>query len=510
MLIIKLKRYKIIDPPDLTFRPIVAGPSCPTHRLSNLIDILLQPFLKNIRSLVRDDIDFLSKIPENIYDNSTLTTFDVSSLYSNIPHELGKEAISYWIQKHSDNLHPRFNKEFVIEAIDLILNNNTFQFDNQHYIQTLGTAMGTKMAPNYATLTLGYLEISLYEKVGYIFGSHFEELLQQSWKRYLDDCFIIWNNSWGDITTLHEILQNVHPNIKLTVETSKKEIPFLDILIIKNGCKIITDIYRKPTDTQQYLHFKSHHPKTCRTSIPYTLARRICTIIVPSALRNIRLNELRNVLKERGYPITLINKGIELANSLPLNILRQAKVKDSKQPLAFVSTFNRRNPELFTEAYNHLNNLRMDDKLNDILNNTKVIKSKRQPNNLKQILTHAKFSQTNNDENYEVKKCNDRRCKVCEILIEGKIFKFKNCQTEFEVKRNFTCNSKNVVYVIQCDSCKEEYIGSTQQLNHRVALHKSNIKFLKIEYCLFQNIFMNVVMVISISCLCINQIITRF
>ena len=85
--------------------------ACPTHRLSNLIDILLQPLLKNIRSFVRDDIDFLSKIPENTYDNSTLTTFDVSSLYSNIPHELGKGAISYWIQEDSDNLHPRFNKD---------------------------------------------------------------------------------------------------------------------------------------------------------------------------------------------------------------------------------------------------------------------------------------------------------------------------------------------------------------------------------------------------------------
>ena len=104
-------------------------------------------------------------------------------------------------------------------------------------------------------------------------------------------------------------------------------------------------------------------------------------------------------MKERGYPITLINKGIELANSLPLNILRQAKVKDSKQPLAFVSTFNRRNPELFTKAYNSLNKLRIDDKLNDILNDTKVIKSKRQLNNLKQILRHAKLSQTNNYEN---------------------------------------------------------------------------------------------------------------
>ena len=32
------------------------------------------------------------------------------------------------------------------------------------------------------------------------------------------------------------------------------------------------------------------------------------------------------------------------------------------------------------------------------------------------------------------------------------------------------------MYVMRCDKCKDEYIGSTQQLNHRVALHRSNIK----------------------------------
>ena len=34
----------------LEFRPIIAGPACPTHRLSNLIDILLKPFIKHIGS----------------------------------------------------------------------------------------------------------------------------------------------------------------------------------------------------------------------------------------------------------------------------------------------------------------------------------------------------------------------------------------------------------------------------------------------------------------------------
>ena len=35
---------KINELSDLTLRPIVAGPNCPTRRLSNLVDILLKPF----------------------------------------------------------------------------------------------------------------------------------------------------------------------------------------------------------------------------------------------------------------------------------------------------------------------------------------------------------------------------------------------------------------------------------------------------------------------------------
>jgi len=50
---------EIANPNDLKFRPIVAGPSCPTHRLSNLIDILLKPYITEVKSYVRDDLDFL-------------------------------------------------------------------------------------------------------------------------------------------------------------------------------------------------------------------------------------------------------------------------------------------------------------------------------------------------------------------------------------------------------------------------------------------------------------------
>ena len=97
------------DPSDLQFRPIVAGPVCETHRLSNLIDILLKPFIKQVKSFIRDDIDFLSYIPNTVDENAILVSFDVTSLYTNISHELGLEAIKFWLEKHPNLIHKSTN-----------------------------------------------------------------------------------------------------------------------------------------------------------------------------------------------------------------------------------------------------------------------------------------------------------------------------------------------------------------------------------------------------------------
>jgi hypothetical protein len=50
------------------------------------------------------------------------------------------------------------------------------------------------MAPTYATLVLGYLEHILYEKLLNSYGQEFASYVQQNWKRFLDDYFIIWNS----------------------------------------------------------------------------------------------------------------------------------------------------------------------------------------------------------------------------------------------------------------------------------------------------------------------------
>ena len=59
------------------------------------------------------------------------------------------------------------------------------------------------------------------------------------------------------------------------MEHSFKELPFLDILIKNQNAQIITDIYHKPTDTQQYNLLKSHHPQKLHKIHPLHLNKQI-------------------------------------------------------------------------------------------------------------------------------------------------------------------------------------------------------------------------------------------
>ena len=90
---------KLRAPNDLKFRPIVAGPLSPTHRLSNFVDLILKPLCQHVPSFIRDDMDFLNYLPDEVEEHTLLVSFDVVSLYTSIPHDLGLTAIEYWIDR---------------------------------------------------------------------------------------------------------------------------------------------------------------------------------------------------------------------------------------------------------------------------------------------------------------------------------------------------------------------------------------------------------------------------
>ena len=316
---------KVLRPADLKFRPIVAGPICPTSRLSNFVDLLIKPFTSHVQSYLRDTTDFLNYLPEIVPENTILASFDVTSLYTNITHEHGVHSIKFWLNKHPESLHPRFNKQFVIDSITLILTNNSFTFDDKIFLQKKGTAMGTKIAPSYATLVLGFLEQSLYGRVSDILGEEIGRYIHNNWKRFLDDCYINWPYGEEKLGVLHRILNSLNDNIQLTVETSCVELPFLDVMVKKEGTRLTTDIYYKPTDSFKYLPYTSSNPRHTKNNIPYNLALRICMIIQNREKREQRLQELKYILLSKKYPENVINIGIEKALAQTPQELRVVK-----------------------------------------------------------------------------------------------------------------------------------------------------------------------------------------
>ena len=71
----------------------------------------------------------------------------------------------------------------LIAMLELVLKRNNFQFNGNNYQQTGGTAMGTKLALNYAINFIGMLEDS------FVYTYLLQPLL---YLRYINDIFIIW------------------------------------------------------------------------------------------------------------------------------------------------------------------------------------------------------------------------------------------------------------------------------------------------------------------------------
>ncbi|CAH3162746.1 unnamed protein product [Porites lobata] len=135
-------------------RPIVSSNSHPTERISQFVDYYINPLVSTLDSHIKDTTDFLNTLSHlgNLPNNAILVTLDVSSLYTNIPHNQGIDACRHFLDTRPNKHIPT---ETLCDLLRMILTMNNFTFNQQHYLQIHGTAMGTKMAPSFANLFLG-------------------------------------------------------------------------------------------------------------------------------------------------------------------------------------------------------------------------------------------------------------------------------------------------------------------------------------------------------------------
>ena len=245
----------ITNPIDLDSRPIVAGCIAPTQRLSELISKILKTLVSKQITYIKDDWDYLRQLPTEIPYPCNLFGCDISSLYTSIPHKLGLQAIEYWLDRYPGEIPDRFSKEFILSSIRFILNNSYFYFDGQLYKQESGTSMGSIFAPDYACLTVGFLEEEKLFKgrLQAICSESEVEVIKRYFKRFMDDGSVPLPISIQKECFLN-VLNNLHPAITYTMEPAEIQtqedgckaqvLNFLDLTVmLREDNRIETDIY---------------------------------------------------------------------------------------------------------------------------------------------------------------------------------------------------------------------------------------------------------------------------
>ena len=468
-----------LNPQDLKFRPIISCRSCPTYKLCEVLNNLLQPFLIKVKYRLRDTWDFLKRLPTEVEADTFLITGDITSLYTNITTDKGCEAISYFYDQYASQLLPsRFTKEFILDLFTFCQEHLYFTFEDAIYRQISGTGMGRTYAPAAADIKVGFQEVQLERYITNTFGNEAQRYFSRHYFRYLDDVFLLWRRSLQGLDDIKNKMNTIDSNIKFIFESSDDSnrchsaVPFLDVEVWIEDNKIQTDIYNKSTDTFNYLPFSSSHPRHCVRNIPYSLARRIRGIVSNSSNLELRMEEMKKRLISKGYPADIINDGIKKALELSREEIIQCEGRNNSaeqeknKPIYYVSTHNATigdNMPSIQSTIAGFNATRQNQR-------PIVVKfSRRRSPSLKD---HLMFRTTTKR---RVRKCG-KNCLFCQYIFEGESLKLKN-GIVVTTNGDFECGSRNVLYIAVCMGCHESYLGETgDKLLTRWTVHRQQSK----------------------------------
>lgn len=194
---------------DNPLRPIVSAIGSPTYSLAKFVTSIISPLMGNTSSFVKNSRHFSEVVSsESITDNEVMVSFDVQSLFTNVPVGHTLQIIQERLLR-DETLEDRttLTADQVILLLSICLKTTYFVYHQQYHEQRDGAAMGSPVSPVVANI---YME-------------HIEEMAMQHspsplrfWRRYVDDTFCFLQRSSVDGVLNH--LNSISPSITFTVE----------------------------------------------------------------------------------------------------------------------------------------------------------------------------------------------------------------------------------------------------------------------------------------------------
>ena len=342
-------------------RPIISQIGTPTERAAKFIDLHLLPLVQVQDTYIRDTPDFIRQIEGlRVPPGAFLVSYDIESMYSNLPHEEIKQAVKEALPNkvYTAPLAP-VDRQYIISLLDIILKNNVFEFNGDMYRQKVGVAMGSKMSPEAADITMHKILKEILRT-----SKHTNKILWQG--RYRDDGFQIWNAPREEIEEFFEVANTRHPFIKFVSVIHQEEMIFLDTVIYKgNRYKQagILDVrtYRKPTESFQLLRADSAHPQHVMSAlVKGEVNRLVRTNSDPLNLTN-EINFFTDKLEERKHERRAIQTlSHEVTCKNREDLLRDRPKKSGAVPLVMILPFSPHRQNIKRALTKHFPELQRD------------------------------------------------------------------------------------------------------------------------------------------------------
>ena len=371
---------KKIHKNPMGIRPIVSSCESPTENISQFVDYWLQLHTKLSHSYLKDTSQFISEIEQlTIPPNATMVTIDVKSLYTNIPHNEGIKAclVAFISLERTNPQQPP--AEILTNLLEIVLKNNTFEFDNKCYKQLYGTAMGTKLAPTYVNTFMGYIEDKFLSQ---------QHLVPLYYRRFIDDIFLIWPHPINEFYKFIDKIDKIHPTIKFTHELSQETITFLDTDVHLDNNKLYVITHIKSTNKQAYTHASSYHPPGTGKGIAIGEAKRYARTNTRHADFQNCISKHIQQMKTRGYNLNHTKKlttNIKHCDRLKTNPPR----KNLNQQI-FVTRYTTSAKRIIKTIRKNSHNLQADPKVGRLFPNYPIM-AFRKNKNLRNYLVRAKL-----------------------------------------------------------------------------------------------------------------------
>ena len=448
-------------------RPIISDTGSESYRVAQFINSYIRPISMSHPAFIKDTYDFVSKIRgKNITPGAFLVTGDVTALYTNMRFQRTMEVVARTLSLLPS---PRRPDNYLLKLLELTMTRNDFEFNGNYYLQTCGMAMGKTYAPALADLYMIEIDNKVKEY----------HIPVDTYFRFLDDLFFIWEGSEENLLSFRNYLNSIIPGISITLNWSRESINFLDTTVYRfTGLDHLdtlrTKVYFKDTDTHQLLHKKSFHQRhTCRGVLKSQLIR-LKRISSTKEDYDDTCHILFHALSKRHYSKSFMRKLKRDIWATPqhINILPGG---DQDRILPIVVPFNRLGTELCRSWRTAITE-------NPIFRTSRLITAYTVGKNLRHFLVRSKLNNNTNSRMSaltmpgQCTKCGDPKCKTCPLLLTGPTFSGSIDPRTFKVKGQITCKTKNLIYLITCRACRQQYVGETgRKLCERVCDHRSAI-----------------------------------